>query len=509
MQRRDFLKASMQAGAALAAVSAARTALALSPEGQAFDRAVVNEPWLLPFKGVSDATGDLRCEALALTGRWPAELRGRFYRNGPALFERDGQRYHHWFAGDGMVQQFTLAGGSSPGVRHLGRLVRTPKLLAEQKAGKFLVSAYGTRIESDVPAQGPDTFNVANVNALEHAGRVLALWDGGSAFQMSRDDLSTVGPVTWGDGLAQMPFSAHPKLDPSGHLWNFGTGANSGLIVWHVDPAGVLVRAQVGEFACRGSMAHDAAITRQYIVLPLPPVKLRFGEDVAGGKAFDYQPGEPLRILVMRKDDIAQRRVFELPSQMMFHVGNAYEEADGSIAFSYVASDTPDFAMRGASELVAGHPGAAAGASSTRLARLDLRTGRATAESLGDSVEFPRIHPGLIGLPARYLLSAASWRAGATHGNLFHGLQLRDLRTGRMQRFDYGDETVVEEHIVVPKPGRRHELDAWLLGTTYDARRRVTRLNLLDARHVEQGPIASATLPYGLPYGFHGNFTAA
>ena len=61
---------------------------------------------------------------------------------------------------------------------------------------------------------------------------------------------------------------------------------------------------------------------------------------------------------------------------------------------------------------------------------------------------------------------------------------------------------------VVPKPGKTGELDAWLLGTTFDARRQATVLNVLDAAHVEDGPIAQAVLPYALPLGFHGNFTA-
>jgi carotenoid cleavage dioxygenase len=68
---------------------------------------------------------------------------------------------------------------------------------------------------------------------------------------------------------------------------------------------------------------------------------------------------------------------------------------------------------------------------------------------------------------------------------------------------------VVEEHIIVPKPGARHELDAWLLGTSFDIQRQLTRVNVLEARHIGDGPIAQASLPYMLPYGFHGNFTAA
>ena len=504
MQRRDFLQALTALGA-----TTSWSAFALSTEGQAFDAAVKKAPWLTPFKGVSDATQDLRCDALALTGRWPAQLRGRFYRNGPALNERDGQRYHHWFAGDGMVQQFTFSGGGAgirPSVHHLGRLVRTPKLLAEQKAGRFLVSAYGTHIDnSDAPAQGPDTYNVANTNAIEHAGRVLAMWEGGSAFALSPDDLSTLGPVTWQEGFEQMPFSAHPKLDPAGTLWNFGT-AGAKLVVWQIDARGQFVKAQTGESPYPDGMAHDAAITARHIVLPLPPIKLHFGADVADGKAFDYEAREPLRILVCAKDDIAQRRVFELPAQMVFHVGNAHERADGNIVLSFVGAPGPGFMMRGASELLAGKP-TSLGGSSTQIAVLDMRTGRATVEAMNDNVEFPRVHPQRNGLPSRYLLSAASWRPGEPRG--FHGLQLRDLATGRAQRYDYGRDTVVEEHIVVPKPGAAQELDAWLVGTTFDVKRQVTRVNVLEARHITDGPVAQATLPYWLPYGFHGNFTMA
>ena len=503
MQRRDFLRAFSSVTAA-----ASWPAFALAPEGKAFDEAVKGQPWLKPFKGVTDQ--DLRCDALALEGKWPADFRGRFYRNGPALNERDGQRYHHWFAGDGMVQQFSFAGGTKPGVRHLGRLVRTPKLVAEQKAGKFLYSAYGTKIDGDAlatPAQGPDSYNVANTNAIEHAGRVLAMWEGGSAFALSPDDLSTLGPVTWQEGLAQMPFSAHPKLDAQGNLWNFGS-AGANLVVWHVDPKGKLVRAQVGESPYPGGMAHDAAMTARYIVLPLPPIKLNFTEDVSSGKAFTYEPNEPLRILVMRKDDITERRVFELPSQMVFHVGNAHERADGSIAFSFISSPTPEFVMQTASTLLAGHPGSFGG-SSTQLAVLDLRSGKVRVEGLRDTVEFPRVHPMREGLLTRYLLTAATWGSNTGTPNWFHGLQLRDVETGRVQRHDYGLGTVVEEHVVVAKPGGRGELDAWLLGTTFDVAKGVTRVNLLDARRIADGPIATATLPYWLPYGFHGNFTRA
>ena len=119
MNRRHLLQAlaAVSGGIGLAAPARAKPAAAAD-----FTANAATQPLLTPFKGVTDASGERFTERLATRGRWPAALAGRFYRNGPALFERGGERYHHWFDGDGMVQQFTLAGGR---ISHRGRLVRT------------------------------------------------------------------------------------------------------------------------------------------------------------------------------------------------------------------------------------------------------------------------------------------------------------------------------------------------------------------------------------------------
>ena len=512
MNRRELLAGLGAAAGALVLPAGATAAVPAATEGAAFDRAVAGTPWLAPLKGLSDAgstDGDLRCEALAITGRWPAELRGRFYRNGPAIFERAGQRYHHWFDGDGMVQQFTFADRGR--VSHVGRLVRTSKRLDERAAGRFLHPTFGTTIQSGAALQGPDSMNVANTNVIEHAGRVLALWEGGSAWALDPKDLSTTGPVTWKEGYEQIPFSAHPKLDAAGHLWNIGTFADK-IVVWHIDAAGRLASVQTTASPYPNGMAHDVAITDRYIVLPLPPVKMNYGAIANGAtpeQAFDFQKGEPLRILVMNKDDIAQRRIFELPAQMLFHVGNAFERSDGSIDLSYVGSSDDEFLVHGAVALVAGHATGEIGSTLQQVV-LDMKSGRASAEALPGSIEFPRIDPRRIGRPARFLTSTANWKRypGRT-GALFHGVQVRDLTTGNADRFDYGEHMVVEEHIVVPRPHANGERDAWLVGTTFDAKRKVSTVNVIDAKHVGDGPIAQATLPYWLPLGFHGNFTPA
>lgn len=503
MQRRDFLLHTLAASAAAAGVPAA---IAKPASAIDFAAAASQLPLYAPLQGVTDQSGNIEGQAL-MRGRWPAELRGRFYRNGPALFERNGERYHHWFDGDGMVQQFSIADGR---VSHRGRLVRTSKLQAEQKAGRFLLSALGTSIDGGLPAGGPDAFNAANTNALEHAGRVLALWEGGSAYALDPKDLSTQGPVTWRPDLQQAPFSAHPKVDAAGNLWNFGTFGRA-IIVWHIDAQGRLAKVQVGESPYPGGMVHDMAVTERYLVVPLPPIKFHFEKPVADGpRRFALEEGQPLRVLVMDKADITRRKVFELPPEMVFHVGNAHETADGRIELSYVGAADAWSLDHGAVDLMAARA-SRGGMARLQMLTLDMSSGRTQLQSFEHgNQEFPRIDPRRIGLPARWLLSASAWRPGAEHqGSLRHGVQLFDTQTGRLRRFDYGADAVAEEHLLVPKPGASGELDAWLLGTSFDARRKATVLSVLDAAHIEDGPIAQAVLPYMLPLGFHGNFTPA
>jgi all-trans-8'-apo-beta-carotenal 15,15'-oxygenase len=497
LQRRQFLKQTAVASLATGAGWALADTPAM-PESASvadFNRRIAGQPMMAPFAGVQ---GDLQTERLATSGRWPEALRGRFLRNGPALMQRGGQRVGHWFEGDGMVQRFAIDGGR---ISHLGRLVRTKKLAAEEAAGKWQYPSFSGRVAPGVPVTGPDSFNVANTNAIEHGGRILALWEGGSAHSLELQSLATQGPVTWQPGWEQMPFSAHPKLDAQGVLWNFGT-FNGRLMLYRIGANGRLQDAQLAKLPFPAGMVHDAAITERFFVIPLPPLRWLPGQPVQLAK------GEPLRLLVVAKDDANKQQVFELPPGMVFHVGNAFERGRDMIEMSYVASRGNDFLQDEAYALMQGHARNSGLPSQTTLVRLNLATGKAEHQALGDAVEFPRVHPAYIGAEARYLVTVASWETRAGQP-LPHGLQVRDLQSGRVQRFDHGPLGVAEEAVVVPKPGRSREEDAWLLATVFDGRRGVTSVQLFEMMALADGPIARADLPYALPYGFHGNFQAA
>jgi all-trans-8'-apo-beta-carotenal 15,15'-oxygenase len=474
------------------------------PWADGFAAGLNRDRYLSGFAGISEDT--LVTGRLKLEGEIPAVLRGTFYRNGPARYERGGVRYHHWFDGDGMVHAFRF---SENGVSHVGRFVRTEKYVAETAAGKFLLPAFGTRFPDAQSVSGPDSLNVANTNVLAHAGQLFALWEGGSAHVLDPVTIEALGPKTWRDDLKGMPFSAHPKLDQDGTLWNFGidTGSAS-MVLYQISSHGALVKADA--FTVPGiAMVHDFAITAKHLVFLLPPFKFdpsRLAQGASFLDCHEWLADAPLRVLTVDKGDWTQRRFYELPTGFLFHLGNAWEEGRGAIRFDCVRADDPSVMTAKIPALMRGIPSGSLGSKPT-LVTLDPSRGTARQEVVAGSVEFPRVDPRYVGRRYRQLYSVAStgetarWRG-------FNAVLRRDLETGKTDAFDYGEKVMVEEHIVVPQVDG-NEGAGWAIGTALDVTNNVTLLSVFDALDLAGGPIARATLPYALPLGFHGNFAVA
>ena len=181
-----------------------------------FARALDANPALLGWRGVD--VDRLECTA-RIEGRLPPQLQGTFYRNGPAVHERFGVRYQHLFDGDGMVQAFRFDGS---GITHRAHVLATPKLVRETEAGRRLFSGFATPVEEAMPLRRADDINTANISVLDHHGELLALWEGGSASVLDRETLQWSGFKVWGEGLEDLPFTAHPKVEADGTLWAFG-----------------------------------------------------------------------------------------------------------------------------------------------------------------------------------------------------------------------------------------------------------------------------------------------
>jgi len=492
--RRDFLGAGL--GTLLG--TAAQEALALGLPA-AFDAGAA--PELRPFAGL--AGQDPQPGPLRIEGRIPAALNGGYYRNGPGRMARGEERYRHWFDGDGLVQAWRFENGRAS---HSARFVQTIKFKAETRQRRFMVPAMGTAIPPRMPVHGPDSMNAANTSVLRQAGRLYALWEGGSAYELDPISLETMGPRAWSPELAGVPFSAHPKQEADGTSWNFGT-ANGRMVIYQLSPAGALVNSAV--FAMPASaLVHDFAVSQRYLVFLLAPVQMDMPALKAGGSMMDamrWQADAPTRVLVIDKADLSQRRVLEMPAAFVFHFGNAWD-ADGVIHLDYVQS-APLPEVNAGMELQMRGLRPPLRHSTPRVLRIALagdKGGRISLQSRDEAVEFPVVDPRVVA--QRHSKVWYPTAVGLSERWGFNGLMGLDIESGRRERFVFGPETVIEEHVLVPKPGSSKEGEGWLVGMGYDTRRQQSFTSIFDAQALSAGPLARVWLPYWLPYGFHGRF---
>ena len=502
--RREFLRATGLSGlSALVPMAPAGAVTGGEDWSAAFARALEKNPMLLGWRSVSAERLD--CEA-RVEGRLPAELVGTLYRNGPAVHERFGLRYRHWFEGDGMVHAFLFDGRR---VFHRGRVVETPKLAREDEAKRRLFSGVATRIENGTMVRRPDDINTANISVLDHHGELLALWEGGSASVLDRETLAWQGFKVWGERLEGVPFTAHPKVEPDGTLWAFGysLAPAPALVLYHIGPDGGLRKAQPIDAGPLG-MVHDFVVTARHLVIVIPPLVFEPAPDRdLLLDALVWRPELGSRVLVVDKDDFDARRWYQLPAGFGFHHGNGWVDASGVIRFDHcvaadatLMSETMRFVMRG--EFRAATP--------ELYTRFALHPdGRTEAESTGDEAEFPRIAPARIGRRNRYVYTLGAPSGPVADWSLRRVVK-RDLeRDGIAESFDYGPGVLPEEHVFVPRPSPHGEDDGWLLGPFLDYGRAASGLAVFDARHVADGPVARAWLDYPLPLAFHGHFSAA
>ena len=479
--RRSFLMGAAALSAAVVTPDAVRAAQAM---GQAYDWALVT----------ADVEADIAPRALTLVhGRAPAGLAGALYRNGPAKFRRGGGSAEHWFDGDGLIRRFRIRDGQA---ELAARFADTPKRRQETRLDAMVMPGFGTNADPRAEIGSTDDASAANTSILFAGDDLWALWEAGSPLAMDPDTLETRGFVTLRPDLKGMPFLAHPRVEPDGRIWNLGMNGDQ-AVVWRLSASGGLEDAQVVRLP-RASYIHDFTATARHLVIVLQPwVRTRNVMPFSAG--FDWLPDMGTQVVVLDKADLTRRRVFELPAFGFFHLGDAWEEADGTIHFDVAAHEDMAFAASGARDVVNGVP---LGGRPARLALVTLGTdGRASLQSTGVVAEFPRSDARRAGLKRRFTVHTAGEVPERPFAN---GIAVQEWDSGRSRMFDVGPDHVLDEMVHVPKAGATAEDDAWLVGPSINLREGVSELHVLDMARVEDGPVATWRGDVALPAGFHG-----
>ncbi|MBA2935213.1 carotenoid oxygenase family protein [Sphingomonas sp. CGMCC 1.13654] len=432
-------------------------------------------------------TEELTLTDLVVEGVIPPELDGRYARIGPNPVDPDPRSYH-FFTGDGMIHGIRIADGRAHWYRN--RWIRS----------NAVAKARGV-----APAPGPrHIFDTVNTSILGHAGGAYALVEAGSTPVRFGEELDE---QRFDDFAGTLPgsFTAHPRRDPA-------TGELHAICYEATDPNRVRynvidtpgkVRRSVVIPVSHGPLIHDCAITDRFVIILDLPLTLSL-RTVISGRGFPYRwnPHHAARLgLLPREGEASDIIWIPLDPCFVFHTANAYDLPDGRVVLDVIAyermfsdeNDGPDANPRGFERWTI-DPAARTVKQRTldhtpqELPRIDeRRTGRAYRYSYA------------MGLPTEI-------------GETLVGeapLFKHDLETGVSTAHDFGPGRVAGEFMFVPRNPEAEEDDGWLIGLVIEAGGVGTSLEIIDARKIDQAPVAAIRLPHRVPPGIHGTWLAA
>ncbi len=421
---------------------------------------------------------------LPVVGELPAELNGRYLRNGPNPFDEVDPVTHHWFVGAGMVHGVRLREGRADWYRN--RYVGSTSL----SEARGLPDIPGRNWNGS--AGGPNT----NVGGF--AGTTWAMVEAGGCPVELTYELETVGR---NDFFGTLPgaFTAHPKLDPESgemHAMVYALPEWLDHVQYVVVAPDGKVRRTVDIPLEQTTMLHDMSLTERYAIVYDFPCRLSMDLALSGSRfPLSWQPGTGSRVgLLPREGEAADIVWVDVPECYAFHPMNAYDAPDGSVVIDLCVYDSMfDQSRNGPFENNA-----------ARLERWSINPAtRSSSTTVVDATpqEFPRHRGKLTAKPYRYGYTAGVDTLGAGWPTYKH-----DLQTGQRWAFDHGAGRSAGEPVFVGREGATEEDGGWLMTFVHDIPAGTAELVVVDAQDFDRGYVARVPLPQRVPFGFHGNW---
>jgi len=465
-----------------------------------------HEPkWLAAFKNQDRTHG---FENLTVTGKLPAELEnGTVYRNGPGGFEQGTSRVLHWFDGDGSVVATRFSATSAQGAV---KMVETPGRKRECASKQRLFGGYNTPLQRPFrEALLGDRKNPANTGVLVWQERLFALCEAGKPYELSTQDLRTLGEVDL--GAVKGSFNPHPR--PIGaRRATYSIGLRMGRksfvdlyeVPWEGKPR-CFATVPVGGLP----MMHDFAVTERHLILFVPPMGIRlwpfFSGKVGLADAITWDGAQGTELVVVGLDAPHEVRRFKTDAFYMEHTSNAHEDGD-EIIVEFMRYDTHRHFEDLVSNVVRGKLGSGAGLSLSRM-RLNTKTGAVqVAPITGEVCELPQVASTRLGQRHRYTYLAGVSQKGASTSELFPAVLKVDSEHGEVSRFSFGEACIASEPLFVRRRDSSVEDDGYLLVMVYDGKEGCSYEAVLDAQHLGDGPVATARYEHGVTPRFHGAF---
>lgn len=483
---------------------------------------LADNPW--PFAGLGTSLReehDYRAEILS--GAVPEGLSGTLYRNGPGLFDRGGRRKRMLLDGDGMLQAIDF---DAQGVRYRNRFARTAKFVAEEAAGAFKFATWSTLAPGGPLANlgGRKMRPQAGVTTCRLGERVYMFDEGWAPFALDATSLDSLGDDWLGFEERDTVFAAHFKFDGRTGEWlHFGVeyGKQPRIHVSGFQPGPDGIRRTVHRTIDMPRMVymHDWLVTETHFIFILHPafvtlgsvMKMMLGLD-AFASLLKYRRDEGNLVLVVPRDASEPVLQLEAEGTWVWHCLNAYRRG-GTLVADFVAEPenvgigTDDPALFAVMEGRWVEPSKDSPPSSLRRYTIDLPKGQLREDILADddAYEMPVVNPRHACHRHRfgYLTRAGGAKAA------WSALSRVDTETGARSTFHFGEHQYCMEPIFVPEPGHVYDPGqpdepGWLLTIVYDGEAKRSRVAVLRADRLEDGPICEAALRHHTPISFHG-----
>nr|ARQ83690.1 carotenoid cleavage oxygenase [Sphingobium yanoikuyae] len=466
-----------------------------------------------------DAPGRVEANVfdLEVEGRVPPELDGTFFRVAPDPQWPPMLGHDIFFNGDGMVCAFRFKDGR---VDFTSRYAQTDKFVAERQARKALYGAYRNPYTDD-PSVAGSIRSTANTNVIVHHGLLLALKEDSPPVAMRPDTLETIGNYRFGDKMMSETFTAHPKVDPvSGELIAFGYSAKgvatSDLAYYVIDRHGEVVH-EAWFTAPRAASIHDFAVTENYVVFPVGSHEIETERLKAGKPAFVWRPDvEQIYGVLPRRGNAEDMRWFTVPTNgFQGHTINAWDDGHKVYVDMPMLNDNA-FWFYPDENGHAPHPSTLKQTMTRWI--FDLSSNSVTPQM--DIIpapmgEFPHIDERYATRPYRHAFLAVIdptapydfQRCGPPSVNAFlNGLAHVDMTTGASRRWLPGPTSTVQEPVFAPRSPESPEGDGYVIALVNRLDEMRSDLVVLDAQHIDEGPVATIRLPLRLRNGLHGNW---
>jgi carotenoid cleavage dioxygenase len=327
--------------------------------------------------------------------------------------------------------------------------------------------------------------------------------------------LETVDPVYTFDGQLPrtQPFTAHPKIDSeTGNMVAFGYEAkghgSDDVNVFEITPQGKKVWDATVKVPYVG-MLHDFAVTQRYIVLYVIPLAFDAEQMKRGGIHWSWYPGQPTYFGYFRRGgDGKDIKWIKGPERSATHVMGCFD--DGNNLFVDVemslSNPFPFMPMRDGArwDPVRG---------ASRITRLSADVSKKSAKDYGIEILYqnhlgalPRQDDRYNTVPYRIGFlpcpdpdpKDANKRPSSCYARFDHA-------TRKTQLYRAPEGATLAEACFAPRSANAPEGSGYLVGVaSYAAENGRCDLVVLDAEHLDNGPVATVKLPTKIVGQIHG-----